>query len=78
MTVELPETVTAPVREGETAGRAIYTLNGEEIGSVAILYQANAEKAGYSDYLKLLWKKYLAGAAKDPESAAEAGTESAA
>ena len=78
MTVELPETVTAPVREGETAGRAIYTLNGEEIGSVAILYQASAEKAGYSDYLKLLWKKYLAGASQDSESAAEAGTESTA
>ena len=44
-TVELPELVTAPVRRGETAGRAVYTLDGEEIGSVAILYREDVDAA---------------------------------
>lgn len=50
--IELPEEVQAPVREGETAGRAVYSWNGQEIGSVAILFAADVEKAGFLDYLE--------------------------
>ena len=64
-TVELPESVDAPVRAGENAGRAVYTLNGEELGSVAIVYQADAEKAGYGDYLKRVWDIFLAPGGND-------------
>lgn len=46
------ETVSAPVRKGDTAGKAVYTLNGKEIGSVPILYTATVEKASYKDYLE--------------------------
>ena len=66
-TVELPEKVTAPVKKGETAGRAVYTLDGQEIGSVAILYQEDVEAAEYVDYVKLLWKQYLRFGNKDSQ-----------
>lgn len=58
-TLELPELVTAPVRRGETAGRAVYTLEGEEIGSVAILYREDVDAARYGDYLKYILRAFL-------------------
>ena len=57
--VELPEKVEAPVRKGENAGRAVFTLEGEELGSTAIVYAENVEKAGYGDYLGLVWKAFF-------------------
>lgn len=49
-TLELPEAVQAPVKEGDTAGYAIYTLNGRELGRTPIVYQESAEKASFQDY----------------------------
>lgn len=51
-TLELPETVTAPVEKGEVAGRAVYTLNGKEVGSVDILYADSVAAAAYKDYFR--------------------------
>lgn len=48
--VELPEAVTAPVVKGTVAGKAVYSLNGKEIGSVDILYTADVDAATYKDY----------------------------
>lgn len=50
--LRLPEEVEAPVREGDIAGRAVYMLNGREIGSVDILFSESVEKATYRDYVK--------------------------
>lgn len=36
----------------QRAGEAIYRLNGEQIGTVPILYASNVEKAFYRDYVK--------------------------
>lgn len=47
----LPEYVQAPIKAGEQAGEAQYTLNGKVIGSVPILYAASIEKAVYKDYV---------------------------
>ena len=58
-TLELPESVEAPVGEGSQAGRAKYYLNGVEIGSVPILYAESVEKAGYTDYLKKIFDLFL-------------------
>ena len=41
-----------PVVAGTKAGEAIYRLNGEQIGTVPILYASNVEKAFYRDYVK--------------------------
>ena len=57
--LELPERVEAPVKEGSQAGRARYYLNGTEIGSVPILFADSVEKAGYTDYLKKIWRIFL-------------------
>ena len=57
--IELPETAMAPFAEGDTAGRAVYLLNGVEIGSVPILYENAVAKAVYKDYLRKIMEFYL-------------------
>ncbi len=58
-TLELPEEMEAPVEENEQIGRVVYTLDGREIGSVALLAAAGVEKAGFSDYLFRAGKSLL-------------------
>lgn len=48
--IELPDEVTAPVHQGDIAGKAVYILNGQEIGSVNILYTDTVNAASYKDY----------------------------
>ena len=48
--IELPENVTAPVKKGNTAGKAVYSLNGAPIGSVNIVYEDTVDAADYKDY----------------------------
>ena len=50
-TIELPEKA--------QAGRAVYLLNGVEIGSVPILYENDVAKAVYKDYLFKIMEFYL-------------------
>ncbi len=57
--IELPETAVAPVIKGAEAGRAVYLLNGEKIGSVPILYDSDVAKAVYKDYLLKIMEFYL-------------------
>ena len=56
-TIELPEEAQAPV--AKEAGRAVYLLNGVEIGSVPILYENDVAKAVYKDYLFKIMEFYL-------------------
>lgn len=48
--LDLPESADAPVKKGQTAGKAVYKLNGKEIGSVEILFEEDVEKALFKDY----------------------------
>lgn len=57
--ISLPDTVEAPVAEGDAIGEAVYKLNGARIGSVSILAAHGVEKAGYKDYYKKVWILYL-------------------
>lgn len=57
--IELPEMVEAPVNCGEIAGRAVYTLDGKEIGSVDILYGETVEKATFGDYFSRILQYFL-------------------
>lgn len=57
--ISLPESVAAPVAEGDAIGEAVYKLNGTRIGSVSILAAKSVEKAGYKDYWKKVWILYL-------------------
>ena len=42
----------APVKKGDVVGKAVYTLDGEEIGSVNLVSSENVERAGFGDALK--------------------------
>lgn len=48
--LELPELATAPIQKGDIAGKAIYSMNGKEIGHVNILYTDSVNAATYKDY----------------------------
>lgn len=48
--LQLPDTAAAPVKKGDIAGKAVYLLNGKEVGSVNILYQNDIRAATYKDY----------------------------
>ena len=55
--IVLKEAVLAPVTKGAKAGEIQYYLDGEKIGSVAIVFCENIEKAGYWDYVKEIGEK---------------------
>lgn len=49
----------APVKKGSVVGKAVYTLDGEEIGQMEIVSAENIRKAGFIDYLKKVAGKLL-------------------
>lgn len=57
--IELPDEVTAPIHKGDVAGKAVYVLNGKEIGSVNILFTDNVDAAGYKDYFLRAMQYFL-------------------
>lgn len=57
--LELPKEVEAPIEKGEQAGRAVYFLNGQEVGSVPIVYSFDIEEAKYKDYLIKIFGFFL-------------------
>ncbi len=57
--IQLNEQIKAPVKEGDIAGKAVYFLNGQEIGSVSLLIKESVEKAGFWDYLKKAFQSCL-------------------
>lgn len=57
--IELPAEVLAPIVKDTQAGRAVYLLNGEEIGSVPILYGQSVEPASLGDYFFDVLEYYL-------------------
>ena len=50
--VDLPEQVEAPVKKGDVAGKATYSLGGKEIGNVDIVYMQSIDAAGYRHYFR--------------------------
>lgn len=51
--------VSAPVKAGEIAGEMVYRLGDMVIGSSAIYYAEDVEKATYEDYLRKVLDKFL-------------------
>lgn len=53
--LHLKESPAAPIQKSKIAGKAVYKLNNQEIGSVNILYREAVKKAVFKDYfLKIL------------------------
>lgn len=48
--LDLPYEAEAPVKKDSVAGRAVYLLNGKEIGSVNILYGETVDMATFKNY----------------------------
>lgn len=57
-TISLPAWIDAPVKRGDAVGEAVYTLDGQRIGSVSILSDVTIEKAMYRDYVIKVWKLF--------------------
>ena len=57
--LELPESVEAPLEEGQVVGRLVYRMNGQELGRTDILTQNAVEEAGWVDYLTQLFFRWL-------------------
>ena len=58
-TVNLPESIEAPLLKGTEVGRVIYTLDGKEIGSVAILADENVDQISFGVLFWRLFQKFL-------------------
>lgn len=50
--------VQAPLKEGTVVGKAIYKLEGKELGTVNLVAQENVKKAGFYDCMKIVWEEY--------------------
>ena len=48
--LKLPKQADAPIKKGQKAGKLVYKLNNQEIGSVNILFQESVKKALFKDY----------------------------
>ena len=57
--VDLPETLTAPLLEGDEVGKVVFKLNGEEIGSVPICVTESVEKIGFGTLFYRLLSQFL-------------------
>lgn len=55
----LPDSMDAPVEEGEKAGVLRYELKGKVLGEVEIVTEGTVKKAGYRDYLKKLRRAWM-------------------
>ena len=57
--IRLPEKAEAPVKKGDVLGKAVYLLNGTEIGSVDLIAAEDALEAGITDFLGKTWRELL-------------------
>lgn len=57
--LQLEESLEAPVRMGQYAGKLVYTLDGREIGAVDILTAGEVQAAKYTDYLGKLFNAFV-------------------
>ena len=53
------ESITAPISKGEELGAIIYSLNGKEIGRVALIAESDIQEATYLDYLKRVLSLFI-------------------
>ena len=57
--LEIPESVNAPVQKGDAIGQITYVLNGKVVGSSRIVAAADVGKAGYGDYIQKTFQIFL-------------------
>ncbi len=57
----LPESVAAPVEEGQPVGTLEYMLGEQKLGEIPVLAAADVQEAGYLDYLKAFFAEWSVG-----------------
>nr|WP_296267731.1 D-alanyl-D-alanine carboxypeptidase family protein [uncultured Merdimonas sp.] len=57
--VKMKESLKAPVKQGQEAGKAFYYLDGEEIGSIKILTTEEVKKMSYPDAVENAVENFL-------------------
>ena len=58
-TLEIPETITAPVTKGDVIGSLRFTLGDEEIASFDITADEDVEEKDFGSILKLLFQSMV-------------------
>lgn len=58
-TVEVPQSLTAPIAAGDEVGRVVYTLDGMEIGSVPVIATENIDKIGFGTLFWRILQQFL-------------------
>ena len=56
---ELPETVIAPIKEGDKIGEMVFVCDGREIGRADVIATESIKKIGYFDVWLRMLGKYL-------------------
>lgn len=59
---ELPETLSAPIAQGDQLGKAIYRLDGEVVGETAIKASETVDRIGFFELWRRLMARILLGA----------------
>ncbi len=57
--VELPDTLTAPIRAGEDVGHVAFTCRGQEVGRIAIQATETSERMGFWGVFRRLLESFL-------------------
>ena len=62
LTVELAEEAAAPVKAGMPVGRAVWSLNGDVIGEIALICSGSADRNSYET--AKLWDRFFTGTSR--------------
>lgn len=54
----LPESLEAPVEQGQKVGSLSYSLNGKKLGEMDIVAAESVPEAGFLDYIRDVWKMF--------------------
>lgn len=61
MVYEIPETLVAPLKEGDTVGQVIYKIDGEQIGVSEIYVKNSIEKISFGNLFGRILKRIVCG-----------------
>ncbi len=57
--IEIPDTISAPIEQGEVLGTIVYRLNGEEIGNVNIIAEKSVQRNSTFHMIEYVYTKWF-------------------
>ena len=57
--LNIPDTISAPVKKGDKLGEVVYTLNGETISTIDVVAKENVEKIDFFNMTKHIFNRWL-------------------